>query len=115
MDTSSDSSFEVIPMNEGVLAAIGNTPLIQLNKVIDNLRFRLFAKLEGLNSGGSIKDRTALSIIKQALDSGAIRRGTTVVESSSGNMGIGLAQVCTYFGLRFICVVDPKTTRQNIR
>lgn len=102
-------------MNEGVLSAIGNTPLIKLDKAIDEIRFSLFAKLEGLNSAGSIKDRTAYSIIKHALDEGTIRPGTTVIESSSGNMGIGLAQVCTYFGLEFICVVDPKTTRQNIR
>jgi cysteine synthase A len=102
-------------MIEGVLAAIGNTPLIRLNRVIHDRHFNLFAKLEGLNPGGSIKDRTAFSIIKHAMDQGVIKCGTTVVESSSGNMGIGLAQVCTYFGLPFICVVDPKTTKQNIR
>src|SRR5262249_38714438 len=74
----------------------------------------LYAKLEAFNPGGSIKDRAALSIIGHALETGAIGPGMTVIESSSGNMGIGLAQACAYFGLRFICVVDPKTTRQNI-
>src|SRR6185369_8267765 len=54
------------------------------------------------------------SILKNALDTGMIQPGGTVIESSSGNMGIGLAQACGYFGLQFICVVDPKTTRQNI-
>jgi N-(2-amino-2-carboxyethyl)-L-glutamate synthase len=102
-------------MNEGVLSAIGKTPLVRLSRVIPDARFRLFAKLEGLNPGGSTKDRPAFSIIRYAIESGDIRPGTVVIESSSGNMGIGLAQACLYYGLRFICVVDPKTTAQNVR
>lgn len=102
-------------MNEGILSAIGNTPLIQLTRVLKNIPFRLFAKLEALNPGGSIKDRPAISIIRQALETGEIRPDTAVIESSSGNMGIGLAQACAYFGLRLICVIDPRTTWQNIR
>src|SRR5690349_8075871 len=101
-------------MNQGVLSAIGHTPLIKLDRVIDDCEFNVYAKLEGFNPGGSIKDRTAYSIIQHALDEGHIGPGTTIVESSSGNMGIGLAQICAYHGLRFICVVDPKTTRLNI-
>jgi cysteine synthase A len=100
---------------EGVLSAIGNTPLIRLTRALKNIDFQLYGKLETTNPGGSIKDRTALSILKHALDEGLIRPGGTVIESSSGNMGIGLAQACRYFGLRFICVVDPKTTSQNIQ
>ena len=76
--------------------------------------FDLYAKLEMLNPGGSMKDRPALSLIRQGIESGEIRPGSTVIESSSGNMGIGLAQACAFYGLRFICVVDPKTTAQNI-
>lgn len=102
-------------MNEGILAAIGNTPLVRLKRVIKDIPFRLYAKLESLNPGGSSKDRAALSIIKQGLEIGAIGNGTTIIESSSGNMGIGLAQVCAYYGLKFICVVDVKTTKQNIK
>lgn len=101
-------------MIEGILSAVGNTPLVRLTKVIRDAPFRLFAKLETLNPGGSIKDRPALSIIQCAMKTGAIHPETVIVESSSGNMGIGLAQACSYFGLRFICVVDPKTTSQNI-
>ena len=101
-------------MKAGILSAIGNTPLIKLEKVFKHLRFRLFAKLEMLNPGGSMKDRSAASIIEHGIESGAIHSDTVVIESSSGNMGIGLAQICAYLGLRFICVVDPKTTRQNI-
>ena len=102
-------------MNDNVLSAIGNTPLVRLKHVFKDLPFQLYAKLEGLNPGGSTKDRPALSIIKHGFETGAIRPDTVVIESSSGNMGIGLAQICAYYGLRFICVVDPKTTVQNRR
>ncbi|HEX8178805.1 MAG TPA: 2,3-diaminopropionate biosynthesis protein SbnA [Pyrinomonadaceae bacterium] len=102
-------------MNDNVLAAIGNTPLVHLQHIFKDRPFHLYAKLEGLNPGGSTKDRPALTIIKHGLETGLIRPDTVVVESSSGNMGIGLAQICSYYGLRFICVVDPKTTEQNLK
>lgn len=101
-------------MNEGVLSVVGNTPLIKLNRIFKDIDFDLYAKLECLNPGGSTKDRSAVSIIKHGIESGAIRPGTVVIESSSGNMGIGLAQVCSYNDLSLICVVDPKTTHQNL-
>jgi 2,3-diaminopropionate biosynthesis protein SbnA len=101
-------------MNQGVLSAIGDTPLVRLRRVFKDISFKLFAKLESLNPGGSIKDRSALYIIKHGIETGTIKQGTVVVESSSGNMGIGLAQACSYFGLQFICVIDSKTTQQNI-
>jgi cysteine synthase A len=99
----------------GILSAIGDTPLIRLGRSCSALPFNVFAKLESLNPGGSTKDRPAFHIIRQALDSGALKRGSVVIESSSGNMGIGLAQACTCFGLRFVCVVDAKTTAANVR
>jgi N-(2-amino-2-carboxyethyl)-L-glutamate synthase len=101
-------------MGEGILSTIGNTPLIGLTRVFKDNRFRLFAKMEGFNPGGSAKDRPALNILQEAMKAGRVKPGTVVVESSSGNLGIGLAQACGYLGLRFICVVDPKTTQQNI-
>lgn len=100
--------------SEGVLALIGNTPLVELTRLFRDLDIRFFAKLEQFNPGGSTKDRPALNIIQHGLQTGAIQPDTIIVESSSGNMGIGLAQVCSYYKLRFICVVDPKTTAQNI-
>ena len=99
---------------EGVLSAIGNTPLVRLRQVFKDIDFKLYAKMEMLNPGGSIKDRTAISILEQGIKSGLITKDTVIVESSSGNMGIGLAQVCSFHGLRLICVVDAKTTMQNI-
>jgi cysteine synthase A len=99
----------------GILSAIGNTPLVELKRVLPGADFRLFAKLEALNPGGSAKDRPALRILRHALTSGRLREGDVVIESSSGNMGIGLAQACRVFGLRFVCVIDPKTAPQNVR
>jgi 2,3-diaminopropionate biosynthesis protein SbnA len=102
-------------INGGILSTIGDTPLVRLNRLLPLAGFQVYAKLESFNPGGSIKDRPALLILEVALHSGEIGPGTVVVESSSGNMGIGLAQVCRYHGLRFICVVDPKTSAQNLR
>jgi N-(2-amino-2-carboxyethyl)-L-glutamate synthase len=102
-------------MNQDIFSCIGNTPLVRLDKLVGDAHLQLYAKLEGLNLGGSIKDRAAKEIIQDALERGKIHANTVVIESSSGNMGIGLAQVCAHLGLRFICVVDPKTTGQNIK
>lgn len=101
-------------LNNGILSAIGHSPLVRLASIFPDAQFSLYAKLESANPGGSIKDRAALTIINQAIEQGRITPGSTVIESSSGNMGIGLAQICAYLGLRFICVVDPKTTAQNV-
>jgi cysteine synthase A len=99
--------------DKGVLSAIGNTPLVRLKRVFKDLEFNLYAKLEMLNPGGSIKDRTAISILEQGMKTGLVNRDTIIIESSSGNMGVGLAQACSFYGLKFICVVDAKTTVQN--
>ena len=100
-------------LEPGVLGAIGRTPLVALERALPGGRLRLYAKLEGANPGGSAKDRPALNIIRSGIELGEIGPETVVVESSSGNMGIGLAQACRYLGLRFICVVDARTTAQH--
>ena len=99
---------------DNVLDTIGRTPLVRLRRLYADCDFRVFAKLESFNPGGSLKDRPAHNVIRKALSQGLITPGGTIVESSSGNMGIGLAQVCAFYNLRFICVIDPKTTAQNI-
>jgi 2,3-diaminopropionate biosynthesis protein SbnA len=99
---------------QGILGAIGNTPLVRLVKLFGDETFVGYAKLEGLNPGGSSKDRPALRMIARGVEAGRINSSTTVIESSSGNLGIGLAQVCGYLGLRLICVVDPNITAQNL-
>ncbi len=101
-------------MKKGILSVVGRTPLVEFERLFAGQGIRFFAKLEQFNPGGSTKDRPALNIIEHALQAGAIGPETVIVESSSGNMGIGLAQVCAYHKLRFICVVDQKTTIQNI-
>ena len=85
-------------MNESILSTIGHTPLVRLTRVLPNCPFCLFAKLEGLNPGGSAKDRPALHILREAMRTGALKPWSVVIESSSGNLGIGLAQACRYFG-----------------
>jgi cysteine synthase A len=102
-------------VSDNIMSLIGNTPLLRLRRIFKNLHFNLYAKMEMFNPGGSIKDRTAMSIIKHGLETGEIKPGGIVVESSSGNMGIGLAQACLIHNLRFICVIDPKTTQQNVQ
>jgi 2,3-diaminopropionate biosynthesis protein SbnA len=102
-------------MYENIPETIGNTPLVRLRRVLGDCHVRLFGKLEGFNPGGSAKDRPAFAMIRSALAEGRIDRDTVVVESSSGNMGIALAMACAYYGLRFICVVDPRTNGQTIR
>jgi len=99
----------------GVLATIGGTPLIALERVVPLAGSRVFAKMEKFNPGGSVKDRTALHMLQHEIRSGALVPGrSVVVESTSGNLGIGLAQMCAYFGLDLICVVDTRTTAQTI-
>lgn len=97
----------------GILATVGNTPLVRLKKLFPGKGIKLYGKSEYLNPGGSIKDRTALNMLTSALAEGKLHRGDTVIESSSGNMAIGLAQACLYFGLQLIVVVDPKLNKQT--
>ncbi|MFF0744460.1 2,3-diaminopropionate biosynthesis protein SbnA [Streptomyces sp. NPDC004111] len=100
---------------KGILSAVGGTPLVELEKLAADFDFRVFAKVERFNPGGSIKDRPALNMLLEKVRSGELVPGRhTVIESSSGNLAIGLAQACCYFGLRFVCVVDIRTTEQNL-
>ncbi|MEV7287853.1 2,3-diaminopropionate biosynthesis protein SbnA [Streptomyces sp. NPDC093252] len=99
----------------GILSTVGNTPLVELERLIPHFSSRVFGKIERFNPGGSIKDRSALGMLLGAIESGEVEPGRSViVESSSGNLAVGLAQICRYFGLRFVCVVDGKTTEQNL-
>jgi N-(2-amino-2-carboxyethyl)-L-glutamate synthase len=98
----------------GLLSTIGNTPLVELKKLYPDLSSRLYAKLEMFNPGGSTKDRTARLMISRALAEGKITQNSTIVESSSGNMAIGLAQTCRYLGLNLIVVTDPKINSRTL-
>ncbi len=100
---------------DGVLEAIGDTPLVALHRYLDDPEIRVWAKLEAANPGGSVKDRPAARMIADALDEGMIGPGSTIIESSSGNMGVGLAQACRYHGMELICVVDSRAHETNVR
>lgn len=100
--------------NNGILSAIGHTPLVVLNKLYPELPARFCAKLEMLNPGGSIKDRTASLMLSKALEQGKLKNNSTVIESSSGNMAIGMAQACRYLNLKLIVVTDPKINRHTL-
>jgi 2,3-diaminopropionate biosynthesis protein SbnA len=100
---------------DGVLDAIGDTPLVALRRVLGRRDIAVWAKLEASNPGGSAKDRPAARMLRDALLEGLISPGATVIESSSGNMGVGLAQACRFYGMRLICVVDMRAHDRNIR
>lgn len=94
-------------LNTGILSCIGNTPLVQLKRLFSPTTLQLYGKLEMFNPGGSIKDRSAYNILKNAIDKGFVNDDTTIIESTSGNMGIGLARICHFFGFKLILVTDP--------
>nr|WP_308645082.1 2,3-diaminopropionate biosynthesis protein SbnA [Paenibacillus curdlanolyticus] len=102
-------------MESGILRFIGRTPLVPLRHLYPDAPVNIYAKLEMYNPGGSAKDRPALRMMKEAIASGRIGPDTTIVESSSGNMAISLSMICGVLGLRFICVVDPRTAETNLR
>jgi 2,3-diaminopropionate biosynthesis protein SbnA len=99
----------------GILSTIGNTPLIRLARLLPGSPLEIYAKLEGHNPGGSMKDRPALRMVREAMKSGLIHRRSVLVESSSGNLAVGLAQVCAALEMRLIVVVDPKVTQANLK
>ncbi|MEE4672719.1 cysteine synthase family protein [Pseudomonas alliivorans] len=90
---------------------IGNTPLIKVSETNKNC---IFGKLEYLNPTGSLKDRTAYGLLSKAMASGDLREGMGVVESTSGNLGHALASLCAALQIKFVCVMDPKTSVQNV-
>jgi len=91
-----------------VIDLIGNTPLLRLNKVSEETGCEIFGKAEFLNPGGSVKDRAALGIVREAEASGALKPGGTIVEGTAGNTGIGLAMVGRALGYRVV-IVFPRT------
>jgi cysteine synthase A len=102
---------------DSVLGAIGNTPLVALDRMREAARVkpRVFAKLEYFSPGGSIKDRAALKILEDAERSGRLRPGQTVVELTSGNMGIGLAVACAIKRHPFTAVMSAGNSQERWR
>ena len=98
-----------------VLDAIGNTPLVELSRVTRGHDGRVFAKLEFLNPGYSKKDRIARQMIEDAEAEGALKKGDTVIELTSGNTGTGLAIVCAAKGYRFVAVMSRGNSIERAR
>jgi cysteine synthase len=94
-----------VPALHSVLDLIGNTPLVDVSPLSPNPDVRIFAKLEGQNPSGSVKDRVALSMIEDAERSGRLVPGATLLEPSSGNTGIGMALVCRIKGYKLKIVL----------
>jgi cysteine synthase A len=96
----------------GFVETIGNTPLIRLNKISEETGCEILGKAEFLNPGGSVKDRAALAIVRDAEQNGQLRPGGVVVEGTAGNTGIGLALVGNALGYRTVIVI-PDTQSQE--
>ena len=97
---------------DGVIDAIGNTPLIRLRKASEQTGCNILGKAEFMNPGQSVKDRAALFIVQDAIAKGELRPGGTIVEGTAGNTGIGLAMVANALGFKTV-IVMPQTQTQE--
>ena len=95
-------------IKQGFVGTVGNTPLIRLNSFSEETGCEILGKAEFLNPGGSVKDRAALYIIKDAEEKGLLKPGGTVVEGTAGNTGIGLAHICNAKGYKCLIII-PET------
>lgn len=98
----------------GILDLVGNTPMVELKNVIENRNVTIYAKLEGNNPGGSVKDRAAYGMIKGAIDRGELKDGIKLVEATSGNTGIALAMIASLFKVKIELVMPEDATRERV-
>lgn len=97
----------------GIVDLIGNTPMVALSKLSPNPKVKIYAKLEGNNPGGSVKDRASLNMIRSAIERGEIKPGTKLVEATSGNTGIALAIIAKLYDLDIELVMPENSTRER--
>ncbi len=97
-----------------ILDLVGNTPLVALKNITLNKNVTIYAKLEGNNPGGSVKDRAAYGMIKGAIDRGEIKDGITLIEATSGNTGIALAMIASLFKVPIELVMPEDSTRERV-
>ena len=100
--------------HNNILDLIGNTPLVKLNKVAENLTGNFYAKVEGFNPGHSSKDRIAAHIIEEAERKGILKKGDTIIETTSGNTGFSIAMVSIVKGYNCILAVSSKSSQDKI-
>jgi cysteine synthase len=108
MKTPTSEAARALRVADGVLELIGETPLLRLRRYARDSSAELFAKLEYLNPGGSVKDRAALGMIEAAERDGRLKPGATIIEPTAGNTGVGLALIGISRGYRVILVVPEK-------
>lgn len=99
---------------QNILETIGNTPLVQLNKIVNDLPCKVFAKVEYFNPGQSCKDRMALKMVEDAEADGRLKPGGTIIEGTSGNTGMGLALAAIVKGYKLICVITDKQSKEKM-
>jgi len=97
----------------GILDLVGNTPMVELKKIPTNKNVTVYAKLEGDNPGGSVKDRAAYGMIKGAIDRGELKPGMKLIEATSGNTGIALAMIAGLFGVEIELVMPEDATGER--
>jgi N-(2-amino-2-carboxyethyl)-L-glutamate synthase len=97
-----------------VLRQIGNTPVRTIRLIINGIAREVHIKLEGCNPGGSIKDRTAFSLVRELEMRGVLTPDSVLIDSTSGNLGVALAYIARARGYQFMAVVDPKATAENL-
>ncbi len=100
---------------ESILDAIGDTPIIRLHRIVGTLVPAIYAKIEYVNPGGSVKDRIAQAMVEAAEAEGLLKPGGTIVEATSGNTGVGLAMVAAFKGYRCIFIMPDKMSTEKIR
>src|SRR5256714_5702178 len=101
-------------IRDGFAGAVGNTPLIRLARLSEETGCEILGKAEFLNPGGSVKDRAALWIIRDAEKRGTLKPGGTVVEGTAGNTGIGLAHICAARGYRCVIVIPDNQSEEKM-
>jgi cystathionine beta-synthase len=99
---------------ENILGTIGNTPLVKINKLTEEIDALVLAKYETFNPGNSVKDRMAVKMIEDAEAAGLLKPGGTIIEGTSGNTGMGLALAAIVKGYRMICVMADKQSKEKI-
>ncbi|NRB83674.1 MAG: pyridoxal-phosphate dependent enzyme, partial [Winogradskyella sp.] len=99
---------------ENILGTIGNTPLVKMNKLVEELPCLVLAKYETFNPGNSVKDRMALQMVEDAEADGRLKPGGTIVEGTSGNTGMGLALAAVVKGYKCIFVTTDKQSKEKV-
>ena len=107
-------SLYIMDIKEGFVGTVGNTPLIRLKSFSEETGCNILGKAEFLNPGGSVKDRAALYIIKNAEEKGLLKPGGTVVEGTAGNTGIGLAHICNAKGYKCLIIIPETQSQEKI-